>query len=855
VTLSGPSGVGKTRLARQILAEVEGSFEGGWFCDLIGAREIVHVEAAVARALGISDKHEQDLVRAISRRGKLLLVLDNLDTVASRIGEILGNWIDTCPELQILATSILPIGIEGEVRFDLGPLETSDAVELYLERARRASAGKVFTEKDEQAVEELVSRLDRHPLAIELAAARVQVLPPQMLLSRFDERFRFLRVPGGDGRHGSLLGALTMTWDLLSEAEQTILSRASVFEGGFTLEAAMQVLARRGDDVEFLDLLGELRSKALLQLEESEVPRYLLFESVRDFAAEKLRESGLLDETLLLHSTYFVEHGKLQAERLHGPSELEAAAWLHAERENLIAVLHRDVLDRPKLATQAGLAISALAAVEAPSSPSTIHLMEETLRAARRSEDPLLLATALGNHASSIIVQDPSRARSELEEGLALAEQVQDAQMEGDLLVREASLQWLADGMEQTEAFLERAVEIGIRENLPLIEVRALLGKGALAVRHRRLQEADSIYERVISVARRHGYQRFERFALVWVASVWMGQGRFREAREVLHDALSKLRQARDRPGEANALTNLGALELAMGNLDDAERHSLEAQVVQREVGSRRGEGLAIGNQGNVALERGDLELAESCLLQSLSALKEAGHKRTHTAVLPYFAVVEARLGRAREAQKTLEEARRYFREVDDQPSLLTSDILEGTLELAIARRLGPNLKDEAERLAKAAQERLEEALTPGREILDGMFQAIRILEKDLSDWTQASGQSEKHQPVEILRVGFDAAWFELPGQDRVELRGRVSLCNLLGALAKERLASPGTALGAHQLFEAGWPGVEIHPDSAASRVYVSIWRLRAAGLSDVLLKRTDGYLLDPAVPLVRAEG
>jgi len=196
LTITGPSGIGKTRLAKQIGVELLDAYQedgGVWFCSLADCRTAAEVESGIARTLGIPQKSDADLASAISSRGRMLLILDNLDSAALQVGELLDDWLDSCPHLQLLTTSITPISVEGAIRIELGPLATSDAVALYLERAHRASADTLVAESDRPAVEELVRRLDGIPLAIELAAARVRVLPPKALLSRFGERFELLR--------------------------------------------------------------------------------------------------------------------------------------------------------------------------------------------------------------------------------------------------------------------------------------------------------------------------------------------------------------------------------------------------------------------------------------------------------------------------------------------------------------------------------------------------------------------------------------------------------------------------------------------------------------------------------------
>ena len=857
LTLTGPSGIGKTRLARQVVDDLhdegrssDGPFRNVHFCELGSCRGTADMEAAAARILGLPDKHGRELAQAISKRGRILLILDNLDRVARELGPVLGTWLDLCPELHLIATSIVPIELEGEVRFELGPLDAADAVALYRERAHRASAGRVFPEGDEAVLEELVGRLDRIPLAIELAAARVRVLPPRALLSRIGERFTLLR-SGSGGRHGSLLQALTLTWELLSPEEQTILANASVFAGGFTLEAAAAVM----DDVagDPLDLLDGIRSKALLSLDEGDPPRFLLFEAARDYAKGELERAGRRAELVRRHATYLVEKGEEQLPRLEGLSALEAIAWLKAERENLVAILSRaDELD-PSLVARAGLVLCALLDLEGFPSAS-LHLLETAQEAARRSGDPRLIARIDAGWAMAILPQGRvDEAIAPLEEGRRSMRQAGDREEEGNVLVRLAFVHLRRGEVEKANQLFDEAVELGREAKAPLLEAWARLNRGAGAHALLDIETAERCYEEALPILREHGFRRREGIALSLLAGVRMGQGRFRESRRALHDALARCRETGNRRLEAAALMNMGSTDHAAGLLDDAERASLEALDLQREIGNRRGEGIVLGTLGCVALERGQLPLADRRLNESVGLLEECGDRRFHASALPFLAVVEARRGRAQEAQKSLKAARAYFDEVNDRASLLMAEIIEGSLELAEARRLAPTRNDEAERLVERARARLTQKKKEKAHLTAwNLIEASRLLQQDLEDWDAGARAVSVQGQEEGLRVGPEANWFELPGQERVDLRRRVAIRRMLDALVDQRLGAPGVGLDPHQLFEKGWPQVEIDPEAAIRRVYLGIWTLRDLGLSDALLNQTDGYLLDPKVPLLR---
>lgn len=247
----------------------------------------------------------------MQRQGKLLLVLDNAEYVVREAAPVIEAWLAECPKLQILATSLEPLGLPGETRMTLGPLSPEDAVALYLDRARRAG-GRLSM--DRIAIEALVEKLDRIPLAIELAAARAHVLPPSQFLSRIGQRFQLLQ-GGRPGRHGSLEQAIACSWELLREDEKVAVAQISVFMGGFTLDAAEAVLDCGPHAPPVLEILASLVSMGLLAHDGGAPPRFAPYESLREYAHERLIEMGQVEATIRRHAKHYLQLGEAQAER------------------------------------------------------------------------------------------------------------------------------------------------------------------------------------------------------------------------------------------------------------------------------------------------------------------------------------------------------------------------------------------------------------------------------------------------------------------------------------------------------------------------------------------------------------
>src|SRR5215467_11675704 len=265
VTLLGPGGVGKTRLAVEVASQIAPEFDdGAWLVDLVPVRESALVAAAAAGAFGVLEVRGvavAELLAAMLARRQALLVLDNCEHVVEGVAALCGMVLSAADEVRILATSREPVGVAGEARYRVPPLTLprldapadladSEAVTLFTERARRAYPHFSLRETG-TAVAELVTRLDGIPLAIELASARVETLGVGQLLERLDDRFRLLVGPDrlAAPRHRSLEAMVDWSYDLLSEHERRVFRRLSVFPGPFTLEAAEAVAGPGADEV------------------------------------------------------------------------------------------------------------------------------------------------------------------------------------------------------------------------------------------------------------------------------------------------------------------------------------------------------------------------------------------------------------------------------------------------------------------------------------------------------------------------------------------------------------------------------------------------------------------------------
>jgi predicted ATPase/class 3 adenylate cyclase len=365
VTLTGAGGAGKTRLALQVAADVLELYEDGvWLVELAALSDRALVPKAVALALSVREEPGRPLIATLTdfaRPKALLLILDNCEHLLPDSANLVEALLRNCPHLRVLATSREALGIPGEVLWrvpslglpdplhseSLEQLMRSDAVCLFLDRAALSQPGVAATSSNVDAIVQVCTRLDGIPLAIELAAARVQVLAVDQIAARLDDRFRLL-VRGsrtGLARQQTLRATMDWSYELLTDSERAVLRQSSVFVGGWTLEAAEKVCAgQQVQSADVLDLLAQLATKSLIIVDtEGKEARYRQLETVRHYARDRLQESGEAASIRERHRDWYLALGECAAPELVGGRQ---AAWLdrlEIEHDNLRAALNWSV--------------------------------------------------------------------------------------------------------------------------------------------------------------------------------------------------------------------------------------------------------------------------------------------------------------------------------------------------------------------------------------------------------------------------------------------------------------------------------------------------------------------------------
>jgi len=671
VSIVGPGGTGKTRLAQRFGWTLLGEIPGGvWFCDLSHARSLDGVARAVAQGLGIAlgvvDPVLQ-LGNAIAARGRCLVILDNFEQVSTHAETTLGHWMTCARDAQFVVTSREVLGVQGEDVYALSPLEVAEAASLFMRRAEAAWPDFAPTTHDAAAIEPLMRLLDRLPLAIELAAARVRVMPPRTLLQRMGERFKLLTSKGHrSDRQSTLRAALDWSWDLLSAAERAALAQLSVFEGGFTLSAAERTLDLQSypGAPHPVDALQSLVEKSLVRRRADN--RFDLLMSLQEYAREHLRTPGRYDgsgpaawaQAQKRHCAYFSTF-----------TESDAVADECAELDNLVSAC-RQAVALGDVPSAVGALEGSWAALNrrgpfriAPDLAETVRAMAGLQPSSRARVDRVAGAAlrACGRVAE---------ARARYDESLEAARQAGDDATERRALAQIGALDLEAGRADSARSALKAALLLAERANDRTVQCEVLCELGNLLEHLGNLQEARSYYESALRTAREAGDRRWEGGSLGNLGLLCTTQGKMTEALGFYEGGLAIARELGDRRWEGNALCNLGLLHQVQGRLVEAREALKDALAVAREIGYVRLGAVVMCNLGIVLEAMAEPAQARDHFEEALAVARTLGDRRSEGQFLNYLGLLHARQGRFTEAFACLDLGERLLFEVADKLNL-----------------------------------------------------------------------------------------------------------------------------------------------------------------------------------------
>ncbi|MCI0398607.1 MAG: tetratricopeptide repeat protein [Chloroflexi bacterium] len=641
LTLTGPGGGGKTRLALQAAADLGGLFRDGvsW-CDLASLADEAYVPQAVATAVHVAEeagRSPADTLAEALRPRQALLVWDNCEHVLGACATLAHALLAACPEIKILVTSLQPLGLPLEKVWTVPPLAIEEAVTLFVDRAAEVLPSFTLDATNEAAVRTICRRLDGLPLAIELAAARVKMLAPAQIVGRLDDAFRLLTrgTVATLPRHQTLRATMEWSYHFLSEPEQRLFRRLSVFAGSFTLEMVEAICGEGLEEPGVLDLLTDLADKSLVSIlrqERETVARYRLLETVRQYAREKLEASGETAEIrthLLEWCTTFVE----QAEpKLAGP---EAALWLarlEVEQDNLRAALQwvrtgRAVETGLRLAgsawffwlshghlTEGRNWLEELLALEAnlPDSPVSPSVRAKALYAAAvlafRQGDQKRAAT-LAEASANLLRAPEDRARL----GVSLNLLGILATEQGDLA--------RATAIHEESLALYRSLGDSVRASSILVNL------GIIARQQGEYRRAIALYEEALTLKRQLGDTIYVAPLLNNLGEVAFLQGEYPRAAALLDESLLLYRDLGSQNGVALVLNALGVLARHQQNPAQAKALLEESVALHQQTGQKVRVAIGRLNLGDLARDEGEWARAQTIYADSLARLQEAGEK------------------------------------------------------------------------------------------------------------------------------------------------------------------------------------------------------------------------------------
>ena len=598
LTITGPGGVGKTRLANAVASRVADQFaDGVVVVPLQAVRDPGHVIGTIARSLGLFDGEgdlEQRLVAHIEGR-RLLLVLDNFEQVVDAAPSV-AAVVAASPSLKATVTSRTRLRVHGEQELPLAPLARGDAVSLFLERARAVRPDFEADPTALQTIAEICSRLDDLPLAIELAATRIKVLSPSTMLARLDHRLELLTSGSQDAppRHRALRDTIGWSVELLDDDEEVLFGRLSVFVGGCTLEAAEEVCGGRVDD------LGSLVDKSLVRVDGE---RFGMLETIREYAVELLEASAEAESVRRAHAQHYLHRVEAATTGLAASDQVAWRAKLEVDHDNIRAAL-RFSLDTGDSETALQFCAS---------------LWSFWFERGYLSEGRLWLEESLAGST------DASQARARALSGNGVLAHYQGDYDRAEELCREALelSRSLGDAKGVAEANTGLALVLRTRGDYPAAE--------------KLFREALAVYEDV-------GDERGVARALDRLAMCLLVAGDGVGARALFERSLELFRRLGDFHGLALELYGL-AITRPAGALDAARSHADESLDILRAVGDRRAYGKTLWGVADITADLGDAETAAAQFEEALTLFVEFGDRWFGGLVVESAALLAASTG------------------------------------------------------------------------------------------------------------------------------------------------------------------------------------------------------------------
>jgi predicted ATPase/class 3 adenylate cyclase len=649
VTFTGPGGAGKSRLAIQVAAGLREVFTGGVvFVSLAPITDPMLVLPTIAQALGVREGNGQALaVRLVETvQGRpVLLVLDNFEQVVGAAGQV-ADLLASCPRLKVLVTSREVLHMRAEQEFAVPPLALPDpahlprleelarfsSVALFVQRVQAVKPEFRLTAANAREVAEICVRLDGLPLAIELAAARMKLLSPKALLARMGRLLTLLTGEARDvpTRQQTLRNTISWSYHLLDAQQQRLFRWLSVFVGCCTLQAAEAVCIGTGD---VLDDIASLIDKSLLRsieqtAEDSEEPRLLMLETIREYGQEVLASGGEAPHARQAHAEYFLKLSEEAVPELDGPLLTSWLDRLEQEHDNLRAALHWFLE-----AGQTGMALRLCSALERfwvvrGYRSEGLSFLEQALEACTGGGPSVRAKALLAAARLSFMQSDYDRGKTLAQESLALFRELGDKRGIALVLNRLGIAAWRKADFPTARSLMEAALALYRELGNPDRVAWSLFSLGLLNIKQGEYIRAFTSLEEGLALFRRLNNKRGVAASLTQMAAtLFVSQGERTMVYPLLAQGLALDREVGDKEGIAVSSLLLGSVALKQGDVATARTRVEEGLFLYREMGYREGIAEALALLGRVEATRGDLALARTLYEESLTMARELGQR------------------------------------------------------------------------------------------------------------------------------------------------------------------------------------------------------------------------------------
>lgn len=643
VTLTGTGGTGKTRLALKIGEQLMGTYPNGvWLVDLAPSLDPLLVPRTAALALGLHDAPQGPLINMLCdylREKEILILLDNCEHVLDACAQFADVLLKACPTLKILATSREALGILGEAVYHVPSLELPDphpvlgrfgdfeSVRLFEERAQLARTDFSLTTKNAPFVAKICTQLDGIPLAIELAAARVNMFSAEQIAARLQESFHLLTVGNRTAlpRHQTLQAAIDWSYGLLSPAERILLRRLAVFLGGWTLESAEAVCAGETIDAfAVMDLLSNLVNKSLVLLEQN--GRYKFLFTICRYAQKKLDEAGELEVIRQRHLMYFLAFAETNGTETRGSNQVAALQRLDEEYENIRAAMDWAIESgQVEEATQIGTALAWLYWQSQALFQEAYQKMMLILKHPHTTKEKLFRAAALISAVfhGSFMAWNPKQAQAMINEAIEIAELAGES---GKTELAWAHAIWgtcmIGKDNSMAEEALDRATSIARELDDKYLLANIAEFQGALASIQKEYSRAQEFSSECIKLFRELGNHWGVARALGNIGLVLYLQRDYQRAKRHLEEALAIHRNIADKNNLITIIGLLGQISALSANYGQAAEFMEENLLLAKDRGWPQKIGICTRDLAYLHLYQGDPVPALALFMESLSSFQ-----------------------------------------------------------------------------------------------------------------------------------------------------------------------------------------------------------------------------------------